>query len=133
MTKIAVASSEGQISQHFGFCDTFQIFGTSGEAVLRQGHVANPGHRPGFLPKYLRELGVNVVITGGMGDSASRIFDRYGVTVITGASGDPETAARAYVEGRLVSDGVVCTDHTFAGEHGHGHQRRERVRGHHAG
>lgn len=70
--------------------------------------VQNPGHKPGFLPNFLHDLGVEVIISGGMGGGAIDIFNEHGICVVTGATGDSEEAAKAYESGSLVSAGTVC-------------------------
>lgn len=47
--------------------------------------VPNPGHRPGFLPVFLVEKGVKVIISGRMGQGAIDIFNEKGIEVITDA------------------------------------------------
>jgi predicted Fe-Mo cluster-binding NifX family protein len=66
--KIAVASERKFVSGHFGHCEGFTVYEVDENKVLKKDFIQNPGHRPGFLPDYLKELGVNVIISGGMGD-----------------------------------------------------------------
>ena len=73
--------------------------------------VPNPGHRPGFLPVFLAEKGVKVIISGGMGQGAIDIFNEKGIEVIVGASGSSESAVKAYLKGELKSTGSVCHEH----------------------
>ncbi|NMA75545.1 MAG: dinitrogenase iron-molybdenum cofactor, partial [Bacteroidales bacterium] len=73
--------------------------------------IANPGHRPGFLPNFLADQGVNVIISGGMGGGAVAIFGERNVEVVVGASGDAKTAVENYLKGDLKSTGAVCHDH----------------------
>jgi len=65
--KIAVASDNGLVAGHFGHCENFNVFHVEGEQVVSHEVIANPGHKPGFLPNFLNDLGVNVIIAGGMG------------------------------------------------------------------
>ena len=39
-------------------------------SVLSENSVPNPGHRPGFLPNFLGDMGAEVIIAGGMGEGA---------------------------------------------------------------
>lgn len=55
--------------------------------LKERSFIPNPGHRPGFLPIFLHEKGLNVIISGGMGGGAVDIFNEKGIEVITGASG----------------------------------------------
>lgn len=109
--KIAVASDKGKVTEHFGHCENFLIVeGNTGKMET----VPNPGHRPGFLPNFLNDLGVKVIISGGMGGGAIDIFSEKGIKVITGARGSAEEAARQYLDGSLTSTGAVCHEHNFS-------------------
>ncbi len=73
--------------------------------------IPNPGHKPGFLPVFLHEQGVNVIISGGMGAAAVDLFNQQGIQVVVGAQGDAREAAQAYLEGELISTGSICHEH----------------------
>ncbi len=109
--KIAVASEDKMVTEHFGHCDNFNIFEAEGNKVIKSESIPNPGHRPGFLPNFLNDLGVNVIISGGMGGGAIDIFNEKDIEVITGATGDAEEAVIGYLEGSLKSTGSVCHEH----------------------
>lgn len=111
MKKIAVASEKEMVTEHFGHCLNFNIFTVEAEKIMGSESVPNPGHRPGFLPNYLHDLGVNVIISGGMGGGAIDIFQEKGIEVIVGASGKAEEAVEAYLQGNLASTGSVCHEH----------------------
>lgn len=116
--KIAVAAEGKVVSEHFGHCAGFAIFETEGGRIVGSQFVPNPGHRPGFLPVFLHDKEVKVIISGGMGEGAIDIFNEKGVEVIVGASGDAEAAVNSYLQGRLKSTGSVCHQHQHAGECG---------------
>lgn len=117
--KIAVASEGRMVTEHFGHCEGFTIYETENGNITKSDFVPNPGHRPGFLPNYLNDMGVNVIISGGMGGGAIDIFNEKNIEVIVGASGDSRTAAEEYLNGTLKSTGSVCHDHQHSGECGH--------------
>ncbi|MEN1758938.1 iron-sulfur cluster carrier protein MrpORP [Anoxynatronum sibiricum] len=117
--KIAVASDGTQVSGHFGHCEAFHIFETDAGKVLREERVANPGHRPGFLPQFLHEQGVNVIVSGGMGGGAVDLFRENGIEVVTGAVGEAREVVSMYLQGQLSSNGSVCHEHAHEGTCGH--------------
>ena len=119
--KIAVASTGAMTTEHFGHCENFNIFDAENGVITKQESIPNPGHKPGFLPNYLGDLGVNVVISGGMGQGAIDIFNQRNIEVITGASGSAEERAKRYLSGELVSTGSICHKHEHAGECGGHH------------
>lgn len=109
--RIAVASEKSLVAGHFGHCENFNIYDVADGDIVRAVSVANPGHRPGFLPNWLNDQGVRVIISGGMGGGAIEIFNEKGIEVVTGASGEAQTAVREWVGGRLKSTGSVCNHH----------------------
>ncbi len=109
--KIAVASEKNIVTEHFGHCENFNIFDIEDNKIATSESIPNPGHRPGFLPKFLAEQGVNVIMSGGMGGGAVDLFNEYNIKVITGVTGDAKKAVREYLEGTLESSGSVCHEH----------------------
>lgn len=118
MIKIAVASENEMVTEHFGHCLNFNIFEAENDRIVKKESIPNPGHRPGFLPNFLNEMGVNVIISGGMGGGAIEIFNEKGIEVIVGASGEAKAAAEAYLNGSLKSTGSVCHEHQHHDECG---------------
>lgn len=116
--KIAVASERDMVTEHFGYCLNFNIYETMENKIVNSQSIANPGHRPGFLPNFLNDMGVNVVISGGMGASAIKIFNEKGIEVITGARGEAKKVVEQYLQGNLKSTGSVCHEHQHHGECG---------------
>lgn len=109
--KIAIACDNNTVAQHFGHCENFIIYDTLDGTIVKKEFIGNPGHKPGFLPNFLNDLGVNVIISGGMGGGAIEIFNERGIEVIVGAAGDSEQTVLAYLVGDLESTGTICHDH----------------------
>jgi predicted Fe-Mo cluster-binding NifX family protein len=114
MIKIAVASDGGMVAKHFGHCADFNIFEAEKGRVVKSECIPNPGHKPGFLPNFLNDLGVGVIISGGMGGGAVDIFNEKGIEIVIGADGNARAAAEAYLQGSLKSAGSVCHEHEHA-------------------
>ncbi len=118
--KIAVASEEKMVTGHFGHCINFNIYDTDGEKIVSHESIPNPGHKPGFLPNFLHDMGVKVIISGGMGGGATDIFNEKQIEVVVGATGDAKVAVESYLKGELKSTGSVCHEHQHhdtCGEH----------------
>ena len=111
MMSIAVASEGKKMTEHFGHCVNFMIYNIENNKITKEESVDNPGHRPGFLPNFLADKGVKVIISGGMGQGAVDIFNERDVEVIIGASGDARTAVESYLKGELKTTGSVCHEH----------------------
>ncbi|MGI6607228.1 MAG: NifB/NifX family molybdenum-iron cluster-binding protein [Peptococcia bacterium] len=118
MMRIAIASENEMVTEHFGHCSNFNIFEADKGQITKSESIPNPGHRPGFLPNFLNDMGVNVIISGGMGGGAIEIFNEKGIEVIVGASGNAKAVAEAYLQGSLKSTGSVCHEHQHHGECG---------------
>jgi len=78
--KAAIAVDGGYVAQHFGKCQEYAIFDVLDGRVDNLKYVANQGHKPGFLPPYLKGLNVDCIIAGGMGQKALALFaeNKYG-------------------------------------------------------
>lgn len=116
--KIAVACNGKEVWPHFGHCENFNIYETKGGKIESESSIPNPGHKPGFLPNFLADKGVEVIIAGGMGGGAVEIFNERNIEVIVGAEGDAKATVEAYLRGDLQSTGSVCHEHEHAGECG---------------
>ncbi|MDD3504403.1 MAG: iron-sulfur cluster carrier protein MrpORP [Eubacteriales bacterium] len=112
--RIAVAAEAGVVSQHFGHCEGFTIVDVQDNKPVKEEFLANPGHKPGLLPKLLHEKKVNVVIAGGMGGGAIELFNENCIDVITGAEGEVAAVIDQYLAGDLVSSGSVCHEHSHS-------------------
>ncbi len=109
--KIAIPLAEGKLTNHFGHCEQFAIIDVDGDRVHNKELVTPPPHEPGVLPKWLGEMGVNLIIAGGMGQRAISLFQERGVRVITGAPNlEPEELVSQYLKGTLQTGENVC-DH----------------------
>lgn len=109
--KAAVPLANGVLCNHFGHCEEFAVLhvfdGQIGDTELH----TPPPHEPGVLPKWLGDLGVNLIIAGGMGQRALGLFAEQGIRVITGAPNhEPVALVQSYLAGGLTTGPNVC-DH----------------------
>ena len=70
--------------------------------------LANPGHQPGAIPKYLQQKGVNCIVAGGMGMRARGFFDEAGIQAILGVTGKIEDVIQALLSGTLEGGESLC-------------------------
>lgn len=111
--RIAIPMASGKLALHFRHCEQFALIDVdpATKQILNQDFVAAPDHLPGLLPRWLKEKGVNVVISGGMGSRAQNLFMQNGIQVITGtASEEPKTLVKDYIAGCLITGENIC-DH----------------------
>lgn len=109
--RIVVASDGNDVTQHFGHCEKFLAYDAKDGEIQRANVIKNPGHRPGFLPLFLKECGADVIISGGMGAGAIDLFNDNNIEVVVGASGNSKAVAEKYLQGNLKSTGEVCQEH----------------------
>ncbi len=108
--KIAVATEDGMVAQHFGRCPQYSLFEVNDGQISHETLIDNPGHQPGFLPGYLARHGINCMMAGGMGPRAQDLFQAHDINTIVGASGPVKEAVLAYVSGTLQTGQSTC-DH----------------------
>ena len=111
--KIAIPTAEGKLAMHFGHCQNFEILTVDPEAktIASCKAMTPPPHEPGVLPAWLGEMGVNLIIAGGMGQRAQQLFAQNGIQVVVGApAASSEELANAWMDGTLVSGANAC-DH----------------------
>jgi predicted Fe-Mo cluster-binding NifX family protein len=118
---IAVAAEDdrglcGRVSSHFGRCPFYVLVAAKDSMVLGSRVVANPYldlHRPGVMPRFIRDLGADVIVAGGMGPQAINMFRSFGIEVATVPIDTVATALTAYLGGE--HRGVVPCDHAHSG------------------
>ncbi len=109
--KFAIPVAEGKLCSHFGHCDQFALIETEDGKIKHKSMLTPPPHEPGVLPRWLHELGANIIIAGGMGARAQDLFNENGIKVITGAPMDPpESLVNQYLAQVLVTGENIC-DH----------------------
>lgn len=113
--RVAVASDGTMVSGHFGHCEGFTLYDIDNVVVINKTFVANPGHKPGYLPVFLKEKNTDVIIAGGMGEAAQELFHENGIEVVVGAQGNADDVVKLYIAGGLKSTGSVCTEHSHEG------------------
>ncbi len=109
--KFAIPLAEGKLTAHFGHCREFALVEVVNNEIKKTETLVPPPHEPGVLPKWLHELGTDVIIAGGMGARALDLFAQNGIKVLTGApSLPPEELVKQYLENSLQTGANVC-DH----------------------
>ena len=94
--KIAVTHENGQVFGHFGKTESFAVFETGDGKVLSKQIIPTNGTGHGALAGFLKDLGAQVVICGGIGDGAKRALEAAGCDIIRVAV--PDRASVRLVE-----------------------------------
>ncbi|MBW1835778.1 MAG: NifB/NifX family molybdenum-iron cluster-binding protein [Deltaproteobacteria bacterium] len=109
--RFAIPLADGKLTAHFGHCREFAMIDVEEKQIKKKEILVPPPHEPGVLPKWLHELGTNVIIAGGMGNRALTLFEEEGIHVVTGApSLVPEELVQSYLDNSLVAGSNLC-DH----------------------
>ena len=109
--KFAIPLAEGKLTAHFGHCQEFALVEIEDNQIKNKETLVPPPHEPGVLPKWLHDLGANVIIAGGMGARALDLFAQNDIKVIVGAAAlAPEELVKQYLANTLQTHGNVC-DH----------------------
>jgi len=116
--KIAVTYENGDVFQHFGKTKEFKLY-TVEDGQITSSEILSSGlagHEA--LADVLKDAQVETLICGGLGDGAQAALASLGIKVISGASGNTDTAVQEYLSGKLVSQGVNCDHHDHHHEDG---------------
>lgn len=117
MLKVAVPTRNGRVDEHFGHCESFSVFtlDASRRILGVESFTPSPscGCKSGVASR-LKEMGVEVLLAGDMGQGAAMKLGEQGIAVVRGASGPVSDAVTAWAEGRVQDKGGLCA-------HGHAH------------
>ncbi len=119
--RVGIPVRNGHIFGHFGQANTFLLVDVEDGQVTNQIEVDashTGGH--GANVTFLKEQGITHLIVMNIGPGARGHFNEEGITVISGAKGDPVEAVLALANGTLVDDEKEC-DHGSGGHHHHHH------------
>ena len=109
--KIAIPTTNGVLSAHFGHCEKFAIYEVADNKIINEEFITPPPHEPGSHPAFLRELGCTAIIAGGMGSRAQTLFTQNNIEVIIGlSSNNLKGLVETYISEGLASGDNLC-DH----------------------
>jgi len=104
----AISTDGDFVSAHFGRCPSLTIVDIEESEIIKKQVIDNPGHHPGFLPRFLHERGVECIIAGGMGQRASILFNEQNIKTIVGVSGKVDDVLEKILKGTLVGGESLC-------------------------
>ncbi len=107
--KIAIATDGTQVANHFGRCQSYTIVEIENNEILKKSIIDNPGHEPGFLPKFLSEKGVNCILAGGMGPRAINLFEEKNVEAIVGVHGSIDKVIEDFLNHNIEVGDSKCS------------------------
>jgi predicted Fe-Mo cluster-binding NifX family protein len=97
------------VSAHFGRCPSFTILDIEDGKITSRNEVLNPGHAPGFIPRFLNEKGVRCIVAGGMGRRAQDLFSQTGIDTVMGVTGGVDDVIKKILDGTLEGGESLCS------------------------
>ncbi|MDL2295452.1 DUF134 domain-containing protein [Lachnospiraceae bacterium OttesenSCG-928-E19] len=118
--RIAVTFEEGNVFQHFGHTQQFKLYDIENGQIVKEEVVDTNGQGHGALSGFLKNLGVDMMICGGIGGGAQNALAEAGIKIFGGVTGSADEAVKAYLMGNLDYNPDVQCSH-----HGHDHVCKE--------
>ena len=126
--KIAVTYDQGMVFQHFGHTNEFKIYTIKANEVVESVVVQTNGTGHCALANILQNLGVEILICGGIGMGAINNLTKAGIEIFPGVMGEADMVVEDFIAGILEYDPDVrcnhhehnCDDHDCAEHHHHG-------------
>lgn len=118
--KIAVTYQNGEIFQHFGHTEQFKVYEVQEGRIISDEVIDTNGSGHGALAGMLSNLGVEVLICGGIGGGAQMALLQEGIELYGGVTGDADEAVKAFLADNLDYDPDAKCDH-HEHHHGEGH------------
>ena len=105
--KIAIPVFENRISPRFDFAPTLLLFNIEGERITEWKEISCEENDGIQRISKLKELGVEILICGGLPQYLSGMLNDSGIKVIPWVTGNVSEALSLFLQGRL-NPGTVC-------------------------
>lgn len=124
MKRIATPiNGQNQIDGHFGHCEYYAVYSISEEEhniIDVQIIKAEQGCGcKSNIASVLSDLGVTVMLAGGIGAGAINVLNMHGIEVIRGCEGEAGEAVKQYLQGQVKDSGTSCQQHEQHHQQGH--------------
>ena len=124
--KIAVTYEDNQVFQHFGHSEQFKIYEIQDKEVVSSQVVGTGGSGHEALAGFLKRMGVEALICGGIGGGARMALAQAEIQLYPGVTGEADAAVEALLKGNLDFNPDTVCNHHHEGEgnhscHGSGH------------
>lgn len=117
--KIAVTHSNGTVFQHFGHCKEFKIYEIENGNIVSSKVLNSLGSGHGALAGFLRLVGAEALICGGIGGGAREALAEAGIKLYPGVEGGCDESVQALLAGSLDYDPDKTCNHHHDHDHGH--------------
>jgi predicted Fe-Mo cluster-binding NifX family protein len=121
MMKIAIPTRGNSVDDHFGHCEVYTIITADDNLnIVHKESLPSPqgcGCKSN-IAEVFQQIGVEVMLAGGIGGGAINVLNNHGIKVIRGCSGDINLLAEKYFKDGLTDSGISCSHHQH---HDEGH------------
>ncbi|QJB54982.1 NifB/NifX family molybdenum-iron cluster-binding protein [Pseudodesulfovibrio sp. zrk46] len=100
---ICIAGYQNRVATLLETATELRLYTLEERDVVRSGMTAMPVAGAAALPSYLKAMGVEIVICGGLGKAVKDGFEAMGIQVIPWVKGPIESVLSAYLEDRMDS------------------------------
>lgn len=107
--RIAISTQGKYVSAHFGRCPFFTLVDIENGKTVKRAEIENPGHSPGYIPRFLHDMGVKQIVCGGMGARAQGFFEEMGIQTLMGVDGSINDAIEKLEKDTLEGGESSCT------------------------
>ncbi len=113
---------QDNISPHFrrALYFLFIEIDTDKKEIKDKKLIPNPGHKPGAIPEFIKEINAQAIIVKGIGVKALAIFNEYGISVYKTSVDSVEETLKMFCENKLqkLTEQECCCgkDHHHEGE-----------------
>jgi predicted Fe-Mo cluster-binding NifX family protein len=119
--KLAIPTRDNLVDSHFGHCEMYTIITAEDQQITKTEILPSPqgcGCKSDIAGVF-QQIGVTVLLAGGIGDGAIHVLNHHGIRVVRGCTGNVNILAEQYLKGTLVDSGLSCLQHEH--HHGEGH------------
>lgn len=127
MHRIAITyDANGEIFQHFGVTKHLKIYDVENKQVVVSEVIDTGSNGHGAMAAFLKSLGVETLICGGIGGGAKNALTAAGIEFFPYVQGRADEQVQAYLAGRLVYDLTrSCASHSHGQDDAHACQHHD--------
>lgn len=126
--KLAIGLNNDQVSMHFGSCNDFRIVTIEDGKAVKTEDIHDEVSTHHDRPQFLKDLGVEVLILGGIGRGAYNRLVPLSIECLNGAGLSADEALVQYLNKTLTSS---LQSHECSGKHEHNHDHHHDHSHHH--
>lgn len=111
--KIAVPVKDNNVDDHFGHCEFFRMVTIENNEIVSTEDLPSQqgcGCKSGIIP-ILKDMGVELMLIGNMGQGAYDKVTSAGIKVIRGCSGEVSQLISDYLAGKISDQVILCNEH----------------------